>query len=71
MKKLDYNAIKWEDLVYYDETSPTFLRWKVERRGGAHRQVLHKRVGDIAGSTKKKKGTLLLLFQEQRTIIIA
>lgn len=45
----DYNAIKWEDWVYYDETSPTFLRWKVERRAGKHGNVLLKAVGDIAG----------------------
>lgn len=24
-----YNAIKWEDIVYYDESSPSCLRWKV------------------------------------------
>lgn len=27
----DYNSIAWDELVYYDETSPTFLRWKVDR----------------------------------------
>lgn len=26
----NYNAIPWKDIVYYDETSPTFLRWKVK-----------------------------------------
>lgn len=45
----DYNAIKWDDFVYYDETSPTFLRWKVERRTGKDYRVLIMTIGDTAG----------------------
>lgn len=26
--------MNWSEWFYYDETSPTFLRWRVERRGG-------------------------------------
>ena len=26
----DYNLIRWRDIIYYDETSPTFLRWKTQ-----------------------------------------
>lgn len=45
----DYNAIKWNDFVYYDETSPTFLRWKIERRSGKGGIRLMKAVGEVAG----------------------
>jgi len=39
-----------DDLLYYDETSPTFLRWKVARYGGRHKNVPTVFAGDIAGS---------------------
>lgn len=52
MKKMDkYNAINWSDYVYYDETSPSFLRWKVDRRGGKVGQILVKAAGEDAGSS--------------------
>ncbi len=41
---IDYNAIPWKDLVYYDETSPTFLRWISPRANGKVK------AGAIAGS---------------------
>lgn len=34
--------------VYYDETSPTCLRWKIERVFGANKRV--RKVGDTAGN---------------------
>lgn len=49
MKKLDYNVIKWDELFYYDETSPTFLRWKVDRWSGKGGCILEKAADDIAG----------------------
>lgn len=42
VRKHDYNAIDWHSLVYYDETSPSGLRWKVNRKN----QV---KCGDVAG----------------------
>ncbi len=30
MKRLDYNSINWSNIVYYDETSPSCLRWKID-----------------------------------------
>lgn len=38
-QRIDYNAIDWKNLVYYDETSPTFLRWKVELRSGGNKRI--------------------------------
>lgn len=32
----DYNSINWDAIVYYDETSPSCLRWKVDRYRGKH-----------------------------------
>jgi hypothetical protein len=31
---LDYNSICWKDIVYYDKTSPTSLRWISNRANG-------------------------------------
>jgi hypothetical protein len=28
--KLDYNKIAWENFLYYDEASPSYLRWKTD-----------------------------------------
>lgn len=50
----DYNSILWEDILYYDETSPTFLRWKTEIRRGLNYRIVVARVGDIAGAIDKK-----------------
>jgi hypothetical protein len=30
-KRMDYNIPKWGDLFYYDDESPSGLRWKVDR----------------------------------------
>ena len=48
-KRLDYNEIPWEDIVYYDETSPTFLRWKVDMFNGEYYKRPLVSCGDIAG----------------------
>lgn len=43
----------WEDYLYYDETSPSCLRWKRETYRGANKQI-NRRVGDVAGSLTEK-----------------
>lgn len=40
---------KWGDWFYYDETSPSFLRWKVARYSGRHNSILEVSAGDVAG----------------------
>ena len=50
MKRLNYSEINWKDEVYYDENSPTFLRWHSDRANGkvkAH---------SPAGNTKHRSG---------------
>lgn len=49
--RLDYNVISWNELVYYDETSPSCLRWKIN----SHRRGAKYSEGDIVG-TKMKMG---------------
>lgn len=39
-----------EDLFYYDETSKTFLRWKIEIRAGKHLNVIKIPINSEAGS---------------------
>lgn len=42
--------MEWAEYFEYDESSPTFLRWRVERYGGAdHNRILVVDVGDVAG----------------------
>lgn len=49
VRKRDYNAIDWHSIVYYDPTSPTGLRWKVDRRYNA-------KAGGVAGMQRLAKG---------------
>lgn len=43
-----------EDIFVYDETSPTGLRWKVDRFSGRHRNILSAKAGEPAGSLEKR-----------------
>lgn len=47
-KAKDTSSIEWSDYFYYDESSPTFLRHKVERR--------NVKKDSVAGSTKNSTG---------------
>lgn len=46
-KPMDH--ILWSELFYYDETSPSCLRWKYDRRTGKDNRILRKAAGDVAG----------------------
>lgn len=43
----------WSDYFYYDESSPTCLRWKVPVYSGKNYNVCKRKVGDVAGGLKK------------------
>lgn len=43
--------LKWADVFYYDEDSPTCLRWNTEVRCGKDGRILKCSIGDIAGSS--------------------
>lgn len=45
--------IDWNEYFYYDETSPSCLRWKVDRRAGMNYNVVLKSAGSVAGSLFK------------------
>lgn len=45
---MENEAINYSDYVYYDESSPTCLMWKVDRNGGA-------KAGDVAGYCYRDK----------------
>lgn len=55
----DYDAIDWNSLFYYDLTSKTGLRWKVDRYRGRKMSQLFRRAGDEAGNIAhgKTRGT--------------
>lgn len=46
----------WSKWFYYDESSPTGLRWAVQRRGGVDYQLLVVDVGDVAGGIHGGRG---------------
>lgn len=46
----------WSKWFYYDESSPTGLRWAVQRRGGGDYRLLVVDVGDVAGCIHKGRG---------------
>ena len=47
--------IRFEDYFYYDETSPTCLRWKIDIYIGEYQSVKIVSVGDVAGSFQRNK----------------
>ncbi len=46
----DYNGVNWNDVVYYDTSSPTYLRWKIEKWTGKDYKIPRVKCGDIAGT---------------------
>jgi hypothetical protein len=54
---LDYSLIDWKSLMYYDETSPTFLRWKVFN--GSRNPKTRRGVGDPVSTLRRVGGKLL------------
>jgi hypothetical protein len=41
--------VNWSDWFVYDETSPSCLRWKVDRTSGRNHNQVHVKAGDVAG----------------------
>lgn len=44
------DTIDWNSFVYYDESSPTGLRWKVDRMSGRNLKIIQAKAGSPAGS---------------------
>lgn len=56
IKIKDYNSIPWKEIVYYDESSPTFLRYvKGNRTINPKNQ---RNANDIAGNRNKKYSSI-------------
>ena len=49
MSVVDYNSVDWSSIYYYDETSPTFLRFKNDVYKGRHKHIKVASAGDPAG----------------------
>lgn len=47
---MEQGDVNWNDWFYYDETSPSCLRWKVDRYTGGYYSVKNVSAGDVAGS---------------------
>lgn len=62
------SQVNWEDVVYYDETSPSCLRWacNIPYRGTFGDKVSYKRVvGDIAGTIQRSNNRFKLKYQQK------
>jgi len=51
----NYNDIDWKEVFYYDETSPSCLRWKNDVCSGQYKQFLNKSKHSEAGSLTIRK----------------
>lgn len=57
--------MRWSEHFYYDESSPTCLRWKVDRhRKSATKSVLN-RAGDQAGNLCRRYGYCIVRFEDK------
>lgn len=62
------NKVNWKDLVYYDPTSPSGLRWacNIPHKGTFGNKVSYvKVVGDVAGSLQKKNNRYKIKYQQK------
>ena len=48
--------MEFSEFLYYDESSPSCLRWKVSRYSGQHSNICMVSAGDIAGFLCKAQG---------------
>lgn len=44
----------WSEVFYYDESSPSCLRWKTDRTTGLHGKIFLALAGDVAGCKEHK-----------------
>lgn len=51
MKPIEYDVVS--KYLYYDPTSPTFLRWKIDIPSGRYKTTIKTKAGDVAGTIKK------------------
>jgi hypothetical protein len=47
-------AVEFMDHLFYDETSPSCLRWKSDRFGGVHGKIVVAAMGSVAGTLSKQ-----------------
>ena len=40
---------RYDNTFYYDETSPSCLRWNIDKYGGVHKSIVKAKKNDIAG----------------------
>jgi hypothetical protein len=60
--------MNFNDWFYYDETSPSGIRWKVDRWSGKNYQVLRVAKGAVAGSINAK-GYWQVILQKKSYIV--
>lgn len=59
-------VIVWEDHLYCDESSPSFLRWKDSVRTGNGGSLLARSADDVAGSLNISTGYYILSLNRKK-----
>jgi hypothetical protein len=58
----------FQELFYYDESSPTFLRWKVDRFGTGSAKIM--KAGDVAGNVCKSNNVYPNVSVNYKTYVV-
>lgn len=56
---------KWKEYFYYDETSPSCLRWAEDAMRGRGYKLYARRKGDVAGTCKGSTGRWMLVVNKE------
>lgn len=67
-KPNDTSKINWADSFYYDETSPSCLRWNIDVILGKYNNIHRKFRGDVAGNIQVD-GHWLVTYENKRTYV--
>lgn len=52
---IDYNDIKWDEFLYYDEESPSCLKWKIDITNCFHKKRILAHKNSQAGTKQYRK----------------
>lgn len=71
VKCLDMSHLDWHEWFYYDESSPTYLRWKIDKFDTRGQRTAYAQAGNVAGKKNGERSTVLLdgiRYKTQRII---
>jgi hypothetical protein len=63
------DKIDWNEWFYYDETSPSCLRWKIAVMSGMHRKIARRCAGEMAGGFCKTTGRYFVRLKRKSYLV--